>query len=219
MTITLTEAPPAAPVARQIGRLQAYRDDGPICTTIGRLTLGRLIPLPGTVVAALTTAALLLVAGAQEHAIPVLYAPLVALLLTGPSATHPHTGRIDWLVPPILRGIEYGYLAVLGFAQGVSAPLIYGLLAVLAYHHYDTVYRTRQHLWPRGWVFRAGLGWEGRMLIAAFAGLFGQLSAAYAVLAAYLGVLFGVESVIAWVRADRGSGVQVNLEEEAEEAS
>jgi hypothetical protein len=218
MTITFTDASRTASVAHQLGRLQAYRDDGPLCTAIGRLTLGRLTPLPGTVVAAVTTAALLLVAGAEEHAFPVLYAPLVALLLTGPSATHPHSGRIDWLVPPIIRGIEYGYLAVLGFAQGVSAPLIYGLLAVLAYHHYDTVYRTRQRLWPRGWVFPAGFGWEGRMLIAAFAGLFGQLSVAYAVLAAYLGVLFGVESVVTWIGAGRGSGVQVNLEE-AEEAS
>jgi len=219
MTIPFTEARPAAPVAAPPGRLQAYRDDGPLCTAIGQLTLGRMVPLPGTVLAAITTAALLAVTGAEERAIPLLYAPVVALLLIGPSAAHRHNGRIDWIVPTIIRGIEYGYLAVLGFAQDVSAPLIYALLAVLAYHHYDTVYRTRQRLWPHRRVFQAGLGWEGRMLVAAFAGLYGQLAAAYAVLTGYLGLLFVVESVVAWARASRGGGgVQVDLEEEAEAA-
>jgi hypothetical protein len=115
-----------------------------------------------------------------------------------------------------MRAIEYGYLAVLGFTNGVSEPLIYVLIAVLAYHHYDTVYRTRQKLWPQEWVSRAGFGWEGRMLIVAAAGFVGALPFVYAALAAYLGVLFVVESVLTWTRTDRGSGVMVNLEEEEE---
>ncbi|KAB2351891.1 hypothetical protein F8566_04965 [Actinomadura rudentiformis] len=156
--------------------MRAYRDDGPICMTLGRLARGR--------------------------------------LPSGPVGRHLQTGRLDWLVPPIIRAIEYGYLAVLGFAQGVSAPLIYALIAVLAYHHYDTVYRTRQRLWPHDWVFRAGLGWEGRMLIVAFAGLSGFLPFAYAALAAYLGVLFVSESVTTWTRTGRGTGEIVDLEED-----
>ena len=122
-------------------------------------------------------------------------------------------------MPPIIRAIEYGYLAALGFAQGVSEPLIYVLIAVLAYHHYDTVYRTRQRLWPQEWVFRAGLGWDGRMLVVAVAALAGVTPFAYAALAAYLGVLFGVESVYTWTRTERGEGVMVNLEEEEEAGS
>jgi Family of unknown function (DUF5941) len=194
-------------------QLRAYRDDGLICTALGRLARGMLPPLPGAAVALVITG-VLLVAGLGEQNTPALFAPVVALLLTGPASTHPHNGRLDWLVPPIIRGIEYGYLAVLGFAQGVSAPLIYALIAVLAYHHYDTVYRTRQRLWPPDWVFSAGLGWEGRMLIVAFVGLSGLLPFAYAALAAYLGVLFGCESVTTWARTGRGSGVIVDLEEE-----
>lgn len=210
-----TTAMPAAEAARP-SRLQTYRDDGPICMALGRLAQGQLPPLPGALIAAVITMVLLLTGVGDENS-PALFAPVVALLLTGPASTHPHNGRLDWLVPPIIRAIEYGYLAVLGFAQGVSAPLIYVLIAVLAYHHYDTVYRTRQNLWPQDWVFRAGFGWEGRMLIVAFAGLSGLLPFAYAALAAYLGVLFGVESVSTWTQAGRGSGVLVNLEE-AEEA-
>ncbi|MEU5883197.1 DUF5941 domain-containing protein [Spirillospora sp. NPDC047279] len=194
-------------------QLRAFRDDGPLCVALGRLSRGQLPPLPGAVIAAVITG-VLLVAGVGDQNTPALFAPAVALLLTGPASSHPHNGRLDWLVPPIIRAIEYGYLAVLGFAQGVSAPLIYALIAVLAYHHYDTVYRTRQRLWPQDWVFRAGLGWEGRMLVVAFVGLSGLLPFAYAALAAYLGVLFVSESVTTWLRTGRGNGVIVDLEED-----
>jgi hypothetical protein len=196
-------------------QLVVYRDDGPISGFLGRLAQGNLPPLLPVLVAAAITL-VLLIAGVGGKSNPALFAPVVALLLTGPASTHPHNGRLDWLVPPLMRAIEYGYLAVLGFTNGVSEPLIYVLIAVLAYHHYDTVYRTRQKLWPQEWVSRAGLGWEGRMLIVAAAGFVGALPFVYAALAAYLGVLFVVESVLTWTRTDRGSGVMVNLEEEEE---
>lgn len=194
-------------------RLQVYRDDGPVCRALGELARGQLWPLPGAIIA-LAATAVLLAAGVGAETTPALFAPVVALLLTGPASTHSHEGRMDWLVPPIIRGIEYGYLTVLGFAQGVSAPLVHVLIAVLAFHHYDTVYRTRQGLRPPEWIFRAGLGWEGRMLIVAFTGLSGLLPFAYAALAAYLGLLFASESVRTWAGTGRGSGVMVDLEEE-----
>jgi Family of unknown function (DUF5941) len=208
----------ADPVSYQTSRLVAYRDDGWISQTLGRLARGMLPPLaPALVAAGITMVLVLADLGGQTG--PALFAPVVALLMTGPAATHPHDGPLDWLVPPIIRAIEYGYLAALGFAQGVSEPLIYVLIAVLAYHHYDTVYRTRQRLWPQEWVFRAGLGWDGRMLLVAVAALAGITPFAYAALAAYLGVLFGVESVYTWTRTERGEGVMVNLEEEEEAGS
>ncbi|MGH3241512.1 MAG: DUF5941 domain-containing protein, partial [Spirillospora sp.] len=135
---------------------------------------------------------------------PAMFAPVVVLLLTGPSSAHPHSGRLDWLAPPILRGIEYGYLAVLGFAHAISAPLVYVLIAVLALHHHDTMCRVRRGARPQEWVVLAGLGWEGRTLLVALAGLSGFLPFAYAALAAYLGVLFGSESVLTWTRRSRG---------------
>ncbi|GAA4106781.1 MULTISPECIES: DUF5941 domain-containing protein [Actinomadura] len=189
------------------------RDDGPICLTLARLAGGRLPPLPGVLVA-VALGAVLMTAGLGADRGPALFLPVAVVLLTGAAATHPHNGRFDWLVPPLLRTIEYGYLAGLGFAQGVPAPLVYVLLAVLAYHHYDTVYRTRQGLRPGAWVLRAGLGWEGRTLVVAAAGLAGPLPFAYAALAAYLGVLFAGESVTTWLRTGRDSGVIVDLEEE-----
>lgn len=199
-------------------RLVAYRDDGPIAQTLGRLSGGQLPPLLPLLVATIVTG-ILLIAGVNGQTSPAIFAPVLALLLAGPSSAHPHNGRLDWLVPPIMRGIEYGYLATLGFAHDVSKPLVYAFIGVLAYHHYDTVYRTRQRLWPAQWVFRAGLGWDGRLLIAAVATMAGALSLTYAVLAIYLGLLFGVESVYTWTRTGTGRGVMVNLEEEEEAAS
>lgn len=212
MTVADTQARAAARTAQQC----AYRDDGPVSRALGRLAGGRIGPLAPVLAAGALTAALL-VAGVRTDSLPLLLAPAVLLtLLAGPTSAHPHGGRLDWLVPPAIRAIEYGYLAVLGFDQGVPRPLVYTLLAVLVYHHYDTVYRTRQGLWPPDWVYQAGLGWDGRMLIAAGAAAVGFATPAYAVLAVYLGVLFGWESVRTWLETERGStGAEVDLEEEA----
>lgn len=211
--------PPPAPVIDEPGRrLIAYRDDGPVAAAFGRLTRGQLPALPAALGGGLIAGVLLLIGVAEQHG-PLLFAPVIALLLCAPGAGHPHNGRLDWLVPPILRVTEYGYLGALGLGQGVWPPLVYVLLAVLAYHHYDTVYRTRQRLWPADWVFRAGLGWEGRTFVAAAAAYAGVLPYAYGVLAAYLGVLFVTESVVTWTRTERDTGVMVNLEEEEEAGS
>lgn len=204
--------------------LQAYRDDGPVSVVLGHLAQGGLPAFAPVLVAAGVTFVLLVTGGAGADD-PALFAPVVALLLTGPASANPHRGRLDWLVPPVIRAIEYGYLAVLGFAHGVPEPLVYLLIAVLAYHHYDVVYRTRQkpsgsegaHA-PPEWLFRAGLGWDGRMLLVAAAGLIGAVPIAYGVLAVYLGLLFGAESVSTWTRIGRGGGVPVNLEDLGEEA-
>jgi Family of unknown function (DUF5941) len=198
--------------------LQAYRDDGPVSRTLGRLFQGNLPALAPVLVAALVTAVLFASGGggAHDHA---LFAPVAALLLTAPASSNPHRGKLDWLVPPAIRAIEYGYLAVLGFSHDVPEPLVYLLIAVLAYHHYDVVYRTRQGLWPPEWIFRAGLGWDGRMLIVAAAGLVGAMPVAYGALALYLGGLFGAESVSTWTPAARDqSGSTVDEEFEGEEA-
>ena len=55
-------------------------------------------------------------------------------------------------------------------------PLCFALLAVLAFHHYDTVYRLRhQRLAPPAWLRAAGGGWEGRVLVACVLALAGVL--------------------------------------------
>src|SRR5690242_7992930 len=97
-------------------RLVAYRDDGPVSHLLGRLSGGQLPPLLPLLVAGIVTG-ILLIAGVNGQDSPAIFAPVLALLLAGPASAHPHNGRLDWLVPPIMRAIEYGYLATLGFAH------------------------------------------------------------------------------------------------------
>ncbi|MFC7104753.1 DUF5941 domain-containing protein [Nonomuraea rubra] len=96
----------------------AYRDDGPLSRAMGLLVAGQLPPLPPVIAGTFVTGVLLLLGVAGTDGLAV-FAPAVTLLLAGPGSTHPHDGRFDWLVPPILRLIEYTFVAAVGFAHQV----------------------------------------------------------------------------------------------------
>lgn len=187
------------------GRILAFRDDGPIACALGRLTFGRVPALPPVLVVGMVTV-ILLIAGANDEPRLALLVPVLVLLLAGPGSAHPHTGRLDWLAPAIIRAIEYGYLATLGFSHTVPKPLVYALLGVLTYHHYDTVHRTRQGP-SLTWVVRVGLGWDGRMLIAGIGAATRIATPVYLTLTIYLAVLFAAESIYAWSRSDPRSAM------------
>ncbi|MFJ2032333.1 DUF5941 domain-containing protein [Streptosporangium sp. NPDC087985] len=183
----------------------AYRDDGTLSRAMGALVAGQLPPLPPAIVGMFVTGVLLLVGVAGAEGLSV-FAPAVALLLAGPGSSHPHDGRLDWLVPPILRLTEYGFVASVGFAHDVPPLLIFLLLGAMAFHHYDVVYRVRQRVYPPSWLATSGLGWDGRMLLIALGALAGQVTLVFGLLALYLWCLFGWESVTCWLAAPR-SGV------------
>ncbi|GII53270.1 hypothetical protein Pth03_16590 [Planotetraspora thailandica] len=180
----------------------AYRDDGLLARGMGQMVLGQLPPLPPALAGAFVTGVLLLVgvAGSDDLAV---FAPAVALLLAGSGSSHRHDGRFDWLVPPILRLTEYVFIASVGFARGVPPLLVLAVLGAVAFHHYDTVYRVRQQVYPPQWVSLAGLGWDGRMLVIAAGGLIGAVTADYWLLAIYLWTLFVWESVTSWFAVPR----------------
>ncbi|MFF0244515.1 DUF5941 domain-containing protein [Streptosporangium sandarakinum] len=191
-TVQMTTAPR--------GTLVAYRDDGVLSRAMGALVAGQLPPLPPVLAGTFVAAVLLLVGVAGADGLAVL-APAVALLLAGPGSSHPHDGRLDWLVPPILRLTEYGFAAAVGFAHGVPYWLIFLLLGAMAFHHYDLVYRLRQRVYPPAWLATAGFGWDGRMLLIALGGLAGQVTLLFVLLSLYLWGLFGWESVTCWLAA------------------
>lgn len=153
----------------------AYRDDGPLSRAMGLLVAGQLPPLPPVIAGTFVTGVLLLLGVAGTDGLAV-FAPAVTLLLAGPGSTHPHDGRFDWLVPPILRLIEYTFVAAVGFAHQVHPLMIFVLLAALAFHHYDLVYRLRQHVYPPPWLATLGLGWDGRMMVVSLVALSGWLT-------------------------------------------
>lgn len=192
----------------------AYRDDGPVAWLAGlsglvglapRRWRGRSFALLLTVagvaapLAALPLAALSLATPALSPAWPPLAGAAWCSVVAGLVAGHRHPGRLDWLVSPLLRATEYAFIAVLGFAGRAPAALTFALLCAAVYHHYDVVYRVRQGMPPPAWLSRAGLGWDGRMLVAAAAAAAGAVTSVYAVLAVALWVLFAGESVRTWL--------------------
>ncbi len=125
------------------------------------------------------------------------------------------TTRLGWLVPPVIRLVEYGaILAIVRQTDPGELPLAFALLGALAFHHYDIVYRQRHRteFLPR-WVTLAGLGWELR--IAAVAGLaaINALHAGLILMTLWLAGLFVGESVSSWLRATSIPGANLEGDE------
>jgi len=113
--------------------------------------------------------------------------------------------RLSWLAPPVLRAIEYGtILAVAQLADPPATTAAFALVAVLAWHHYDLVYRRRHRgATPPAGVTIAGGGWELRTLIVLVAGALGVVGPVLWALAGALAVIFVPESISGWVRHQR----------------
>ncbi|GAA2486582.1 DUF5941 domain-containing protein [Streptomyces longisporus] len=179
-------------------------DNGPLASFLGRVTprqLGGpfLIALAGTVVLAVS-----LFSG-------VIWAPVVGALVfantAGQALRRPLKGALDWLVPPLFRAAEYGTVLILAAKADVNGalPAAFGLVAAVAYHHYDTVYRIRGNAGaPPAWLVRAIGGHEGRTLLVtvlAAALTASQFKVALAVLAVAVALVVLVESIRFWVSA------------------
>jgi Family of unknown function (DUF5941) len=210
--ITQPQTTPAVPdpyeerLRVQTARLLAYRDDGPLVMLL-RDKVGPGLPsVPSTLVALLAIIAMSVTGMLTDG--PILLVPvLIMIVLVLPTAARDHLGKLDWLMPPLIRAAEFLTIILIGLAAGAPKWLLFVLIYVIGYHTYDTVYRTRQSIWPPDWVFRAGLGWEIRLLLIGVGAALGVLIWVLAALTLYLGVLFAVESVTSWVRLDKGAAL------------
>jgi hypothetical protein len=181
----------------------ACRDDGPLALRIGSVVRGQLPPLLPAIAGIMVTA-VLAAAGLHNLPGPLLLAPAVAMLLAALGADNPHTGRFDWLLPPLLHTGQYVYLAALAAGTGVPAPATFMLIAAIALHEVDILYRERGGALPSPGVTSAGLGWEGRMLVAGLGGMLGIETFVYIALAVYLWGLFGWDSLSSWLTVPGG---------------
>ncbi|WP_445282243.1 DUF5941 domain-containing protein [Streptomyces sp. DSM 118148] len=179
-------------------------DNGPLAGFVaraGRVRLGA--PLPVALVGAAVLAVCLFsgpgwapVAGAAVYAVT-----------AGQALRRPLKGALDWLVPPLFRLAEYGTVLVLAAHADVNGalPAAFGLVAAVAYHHYDTVYRIRGNAGaPPAWLVRAIGGQEGRtLLVTVLAAVLtaSQFKVALTVLAVAAALLVLVESIRFWVSA------------------
>ena len=134
-------------------------------------------------------------------------AACVYVLASALAVARPLKGALDWLVPPFFRAAEYGTVLALAADANVNGalPAAYGLVAAVAYHHYDTVYRIRGNAGasPR-WLVRALGGHEGRTLaVALLAAVLtaSQFTVALTALAVAVALLVLVESIRFWVSA------------------
>ncbi|WP_250402948.1 DUF5941 domain-containing protein [Streptomyces cellostaticus] len=179
-------------------------DNGPLASYLARATPVRLgAPLP---VALAGTAVLALSLFSGPAWAPVAGAAVYAVT-AGQALRRPLKGALDWLLPPLFRAAEYGTVLVLAAHADVNGalPAAFGLVAAVAYHHYDTVYRIRGNAGaPPAWLVRAIGGQEGRtLLVTVLAAVLtaSQFKAALTVLAVAVAVLVLVESIRFWVSA------------------
>jgi hypothetical protein len=190
--------------------IAGYRGDGPLSAWLGGFVKGRLPPMTPLTVGLLVTCMLAALGLGNLPGILVL-TPAEAMLLAALGSSHLHDGRRDWRVPPLLQAGEYVFLTAAGYAGHVPAPVTFGLVAAVALRHLDMAYRARNRV-PLRWFLskdrsllpRAdwrGLGWEGRLIVAGLALLFGITPFAYAALAAYLCLLSAADYLLGWSNA------------------
>jgi phosphatidylglycerophosphate synthase len=145
---------------------------------------------------------------------------LVYAVTSALAVARPLKGALDWLVPPVFRAAEYGTVLVLAAEAEVNGalPAAFGLVAAVAYHHYDTVYRIRGDAGaPPRLLVRVIGGHEGRTLVVAvLAALLtaSQFTVALTVLAVAVALVVLIESIRFWVASHLGGAPAVHDEGE-----
>lgn len=97
--------------------------------------------------------------------------------------------RWAWAAPAGLRLGELGIVAVIALVVHPSAlVLAFWWIAIIAFHHYDVLYRAIQGSATPRWLTWAGLGWDGRTILIVLAAIGG--------LAVFEGLL--VVGIVVW---------------------
>ncbi|MGX1668233.1 DUF5941 domain-containing protein [Streptomyces sp. NPDC055400] len=200
--------------------LAELSDSGPLSELLQRAVRG--VPRhTAPAIAALGALVLVLATALSDYGSwwPVLGAAVYALT-SAAAVSCPLKGPLDWLVPPVFRAAEYGTILLIAAKADVNGalPAAFGLVAAVAYHHYDTVYRIRGGTGaPPRWLVRAIGGHEGRTLVATvIAALLTNtdFTVALTVCAVAVALVVLVESIRYWVTAHRRGAPAVHDEGE-----
>ncbi|MER5181126.1 DUF5941 domain-containing protein [Streptomyces sp. NPDC002896] len=181
-------------------------DSGPLAQVFARALKSAARLLPPPVYAFVGGVVVVTVSALTDFGGPwPVVAALVYCVTSGIAVSRPLKGALDWLVPPFFRAAEYGTFLVLAANSGVNGalPAAFGLVAAVAYHHYDTVYRIRGNTGaPPHWLVRAIGGHEGRVLVVTVvAALLNNtdFTVALTALAVAVALVVLVESIRFWV--------------------
>ncbi|MFE1024055.1 DUF5941 domain-containing protein [Streptomyces sp. NPDC058818] len=199
-------------------------DSGPLAEAAAKglaRTARRLPGFTAPAVALLGGAAVVATAALTDFGGPWPAVAAIGYVLTSALAVaRPLKGALDWLVPPFLRAAEYGTVLVLAAKADVNGalPAAFGLVAAVAYHHYDTVYRIRGDAGaPPQWLVRTVGGHEGRTLVITVLAVLltaSQFKVALTVLAVAVALVVLVESIRFWVAAHKVGAPAVHDEGE-----
>jgi hypothetical protein len=184
------------------GHLDHETDLGPLARDVG----GR-VRLPFAAVWLCLLAPLAAAALARASDVPAAL-PVALVLLAGlglgACLRPPVTARLMWVVPGFLWVVESAFvLAIADQHAPERGGVVFGLLAALAYHRYDAIYRMRDTGRPPGRaVHLLALGVEGRLLLlAAVAALAPDaVGGVLVALVAWLVLVYAVESSVSWTR-------------------
>ncbi|MFF5979854.1 DUF5941 domain-containing protein [Streptomyces olindensis] len=193
---------------RAAGALADLTDSGPLAELVSRLRSprGKILPYTPVIVAAIGAALLLVNTASRGAGGAALTAPFY-VVFAGCALMQPLKGPLDWLVPPLFRAAEYCTILLLAAKADVNGalPAAFGLVAAVAYHHYDTVYRIRGNAGASpAWLVRSIGGHEGRtLLVTVLAALLtaSQFTVALTALAVAVALVVLVESIRFWVSA------------------
>ncbi|MBZ9599095.1 CDP-alcohol phosphatidyltransferase family protein [Streptomyces erythrochromogenes] len=183
-------------------------DSGPLAELQARLLRGRVGSFGSVYVAALGTVLMVGAALYLPFGDPRLIAVAVICTMTaGLAVAAPLGGALDWLIPPLFRAGEYVTVLALAAKADVpgALPAAFGLIAAVAYHHYDTVYRIRGGTGaPPHWLVRTIGGHEGRVLLttvlaAVLVDRASDFPVALTALAVFVALVVLVESIRFWV--------------------
>ncbi|MFE3068369.1 DUF5941 domain-containing protein [Streptomyces sp. NPDC059247] len=189
--------------------LAELADSGPLAGIAGRaLRRTGILLLPPLVLGLIATGALLAAVLARPFgATQTMVAAVFYAVFAGAAVARPLKGALDWLLPPLFRAAEYTTVLVLAARSDSpgALPAAFGLVAAVAYHHYDTVYRIRGGTGaPPAWLVRVTGGHEGRtLLVTVLAALLADrgddFTLALTALAVAVALVVLVESIRFWV--------------------
>ncbi|MDW8803909.1 DUF5941 domain-containing protein [Streptomyces scabiei] len=194
-------------------------DSGPLAEVFSRVmpsryaVLARVLAFAGALLVVLT-------AWFDGPGRVVVFAAIVYVLVSADAVARPLKGPLDWLIPPLFRAAEYGTVLILAAKADVNGalPAAFGLVAAVAYHHYDTVYRIRGDAGaPPRWLVRAIGGHDGRtLLVTVLAALLAptDFTVALTALAVAVALLVLIESIRFWVTAHKTGAPAVHDEGE-----
>ncbi len=129
-------------------------------------------------------------------------AAVIARLIPADRRARFWAGRAAWTVPAALRLLELGLVAVVAIAWFPGAVVVaFWWVAVVAFHHYDVLYRALQGSAPPRWLTLAGLGWDGRTVVVVVLAAVGASAfrAGLSVGALLLAALFVVVASVQWL--------------------